>query len=302
MSAARATVHLRSSDASARPPATGAASLDRGRVVGPLSPAAAASASAPSASFVGASSSLSSSARLVAAALQADPDIFKYDEAVEPATRHRSRTAPGWMGGTAQAASDSGPPTAATAVRPASRYIGSLVRAAGEREAHRAVVQQLARQKEIEREELMDEFKGKERFVTAAYKHSLTAPLLHQPNPHLTTQQQRHGYTQPQAEAETETGRDQPRVEPAPDGLSSGRASAGPDGGSDALAALSASDEPQQKRRRTNSSTAEEAAVDGSGGGCGGCEGVRACKRAAARDRFLARQTAVAVSRAHGSG
>ena len=132
---------------------------------------AAGAASGSAATFVGASSSLSSSARLVAAALRQDPNIFDYDAAVQAGSRRGGSDS--GVAATTLACAANGAYTAT--VRPASRYIGSLVRAASDREARRAAVQQRSRQLEIEQEETMDEYRGKERFLTAAYKQQVQA-------------------------------------------------------------------------------------------------------------------------------
>ena len=171
MATARVNVRLRPSHTSlstvprslkSLPPANSSPLLSLGATSSPAS-------SAPR-SFVGASSSLTSSARVVAAALELDPNIFQYDEAVEPVTRQHSKYATGGSMGVTSSAATS---VDAAVVRPASRYIGSLVRAATQRAQQREVVQQASRLAEIEREEQMEEFKGKERFVTAAYKRAL---------------------------------------------------------------------------------------------------------------------------------
>ena len=266
-------------------------------------------------SFVGASSSLASSARLVAAALQQDPNIFNYDDSVQAPIAPRANTA-------------SDPTPAVSSQRPGSRYIASLVRAASEREKHRAAVQQVTRQKEIEREEQMEQFKGKERFVTAAYKQQLqqTQQLSERDKPQ---------WRQPQPELADVESAGSTRVDSR---VTEAAGSSAVDG---ATAASSAewSEPSNSKRRRVHSETEQAAVRDRqspvhaieqkqcpasdeasgdvtvnllptrvstspprghSGVSVGSAEDEEASKRAAARDRFIARRRAAAHSHSNG--
>ena len=199
--------------------------------------------------------------------------------------------------------------------RTGSRYIESLVRAASAREAHRSAVQQLARQKEIEREEQMEQFKGKERFITAAYKQQMQQANQWSPQP----QQRRHTAQQPQ-QSQQQPQPDKTEQRPMDEQNSSG--------GTEVSRVVFAVSEAASKRRRIERAS-EEAATDDSGqqrlhaddrdsldsvsltrspiplplpipsSGCRSAA-VEADKREAARARFLARKTAAARSQNDG--
>ena len=140
-------------------------------------PSTASTSASASASFVGASSFASSSARLVAAALQEDPNIFNYDDAVQPSVNDADEHSLSHSHSRSHSSHSTTPaPSASSPTRqppPPSRYVSSLVRAAREREQHREAVRVTARQAEIEREEQSGEFSGKEKFITSAYKQQL---------------------------------------------------------------------------------------------------------------------------------
>ena len=134
--------------------------------------------------FLGASASLSSSQRLIDAALAADPAVFDFDEAHRegdrggrgaPVRGAKAASHPPSLTPSSSSLSLSAPPVPSipsSAVPVVSRYIGGLQRASEARQREREVQQRRVEVREREREEQLTGA-STERFVTAAYKQRL---------------------------------------------------------------------------------------------------------------------------------